>query len=74
MAVVITGGEPNVYAGDAIAVGDEVAADANGDAVTAVLLLELRNRELRCGLSAEVCLAFHNLHLGSREMIVRFGS
>ena len=36
MAVVITGGEPNVYAGDAIAVGDEVAADANGDAVTAV--------------------------------------
>lgn len=35
MAVVITGGEPNVYAGGAITVGDEIASDANGNAVTA---------------------------------------
>lgn len=33
---VITGGEPHVVAGDAIAVGAEIAADANGEAVTAV--------------------------------------
>lgn len=36
-AVVITGGEPNVYVGaGGVTVGDEIASDANGKAVTAV--------------------------------------
>lgn len=35
-ASVVRGGEPMVYAGAAIAVGAEIASDANGKAVTAV--------------------------------------
>lgn len=34
-ASVVRGGEPHVYAGAAVAVGAEIAADANGKAVTA---------------------------------------
>lgn len=34
-ATVVRGGEPHVYAGAAIAVGAEIASDANGKAVTA---------------------------------------
>jgi shikimate 5-dehydrogenase len=33
---VVCGGEPDVVAGAAIAVGDEIASDANGEAVVAV--------------------------------------
>lgn len=36
VAVVVTGGRPHVYAGGAVADGAEIAADANGEAVTAV--------------------------------------
>jgi hypothetical protein len=37
MAVVICGGEPNLWVGaGGVTVGDEIASDANGDAVTAV--------------------------------------
>lgn len=35
-ATVVTGGQPNVYAGAAIAVGAEIASDDEGRAVTAV--------------------------------------
>jgi hypothetical protein len=33
---VVTTGEPDVYAGEALTAGDEIAADANGKAVVAV--------------------------------------